>query len=94
MASGTATIDFGAYPGKAHATQVVTGQTGIVAGSLVEPWFGTGTTAQHNADEHKVSPSDIDLSYSDIVAGTGFTIQAFVRKGRAYGLYNLNWGWA
>jgi len=49
--------------------------------------------AQHNADEHKVAPMDIDLTYSDIVAGTGFTIQAFVRRGRAYGLYNLNFGW-
>lgn len=86
----TDTIDFGAYPGKAHATKVVTGLTGILSGSYVEHWFGDTSTASHNADEHKVAVLDIDLTYSDKVAGTGVTIQAFVRKGRAYGLYNIN----
>ena len=35
MASGTATLDFGAFPGKTDASVAVTGQAAIVAGSLV-----------------------------------------------------------
>ncbi len=93
MAFGTAIIDFGAYPGKAHATVTVPTAT-IQATSLVEVWFANGSTAEHNADEHKVAPMDIDITYSDIVVNTEFKAQCFVRRGRAYGRYNLNWAWA
>jgi VCBS repeat-containing protein len=72
---GTATIDFGTFPGSSHASVVVTGQTGIVAGSIVQAWIRPVATADHSADEHMLET--IKVHASDIVAGTGFTINAF-----------------
>lgn len=76
----TAVVDFGAWPGKSDASVVITGQTGIVAGSLVEAWLfpadtGTlGTAAYHSHDEHLVER--ILVTAGTIVAATGFTIYA------------------
>jgi hypothetical protein len=75
-AQGTATIDFGAFPGKTDASVDVTGQAAIVAGSLVEAWIRPVATADHTADEHMVDT--IKVFAGNIVAGTGFTIYGFV----------------
>ncbi len=109
MATGTATIDFGAFPGKADATVAVTGQTSIATGSLVEAWIRPVATADHSIDEHVVEK--IRLVARDIVAGTGFTIHALEdsptsveRRGprgedigneghRLYGQWTVNWAW-
>lgn len=72
MASGTATLDFGAFPGKSDASVAVTGQAGIVSGSLVEAWIRPVATADHSADEHMVET--LKVFAANIVAGTGFTI--------------------
>src|SRR2546421_13008992 len=72
MATGTTTLDFGAFPGKSDASVAVTGQTGIVAGSLVEAWIRPVATADHTADEHLLE--SIKVIAGNIVAGTGFTI--------------------
>jgi len=72
---GTATIDFGAFPGSSHATVAVTGQTGIVAGSIVQAWLCPVATADHSVDEHMLET--ISVHAADIVAGTGFTVHAF-----------------
>lgn len=72
---GTATVDFGAFPGSSHATVAVTGQASIVAGSVVQAWIRPVATADHSADEHMLET--IKVHASDIVAGTGFTINAF-----------------
>lgn len=69
---GTATLDFGAFPGKSDTSVAVTGQTGIVAGSLVEAWLFPATTSDHSADEHIVET--IRVVAGNIVGGTGFTI--------------------
>lgn len=74
-ASGTTTLDFGAFPGASHATVAVTGQASIVAGSLVEAWLRPVATADHTADEHMVET--IKVYAADIIAGTGFTIHGF-----------------
>lgn len=73
-AQGTATVDFGAFPGTTDASVAVIGQTGIVAGSLAEAWIRPEATADHTADEHRVE--QIEVLAADIVAGTGFTIYA------------------
>jgi hypothetical protein len=73
-ASGTATIDFGAFPGCSDAHVDVTGQGAIVAGSLVEAWLRPADTADHLADEHWVET--IRVVAGSIIAGTGFTIYA------------------
>jgi hypothetical protein len=50
----------------------VTGQAGILAGSLVEAWLFPAATADHTADEHWVET--IEVMAGNVVAGTGFTI--------------------
>jgi hypothetical protein len=71
---GTTTVNFGAFPGSSDTTVAVTGQAGILAGSLVEAWMYPTATADHTADEHWVET--IQVVAGNIVAGTGFTIYA------------------
>ena len=71
---GTATIDFGAFPGASDASVVVTGQSGIVSGSVVQAWLRPVATADHTADEHWIET--IRVVAGNIVAATGFTIYA------------------
>lgn len=75
MATGTATLDFGAFPGASDASVVVTGQGSIVSGSLVEAWIRPEDTADHSADEHMLET--IKVFAHSIVAATGFTISGF-----------------
>ena len=72
---GTATVNFGAFPGSSDASVAVTGQAGIVAGSVVQAWIRPVATADHSADEHMLET--IKVHAHTIVAGTGFTISAF-----------------
>lgn len=72
--AGVATVDFGAFPGGSDASVTITGQTGIVAGSVVQAWLVAQPTADHTADEHRVET--ISVTCGNIVAGTGFTIYA------------------
>lgn len=73
--SGTATLNFGSFPGASDASVAVTGQAGIVAGSLVEAWLRPEATADHSADEHMLET--LKVFAGNIVAGTGFTIYGF-----------------
>jgi len=74
MPSGTATLDFGSFPGSSHTTVAVTGQTGILAGSIVGAWLFPDTTTDHSDDEHLLEPIKIVVPKTSIIAGTGFTI--------------------
>lgn len=69
---GTATLDFGAFPGASDAKVVITGQAAIVAGSTVKAWLRPVATADHTADEHLVET--MAVTAGTIVAGVGFTI--------------------
>lgn len=109
MAQGTATLDFGAFPGSTDATVVVTGQTSILAGSLVEAWIFPTATTDHSADEHWVDPPEVYAG--NVVAGTGFTIFGVNKKRsdtgpasdstrvrnidapRLYGQWTIGWVW-
>lgn len=73
-AKGTTEIDFGLFPGDTHATVVVTGQSGIVAGSRLEAWLEPGDTVDHSSDEHIVESPNLRIIAADVVPGTGFTI--------------------
>jgi len=70
---GTATLDFGAFPGKSDASVSVTGQTGIASTSIVQAWIYPKATADHTADEHAVE--SLKVFARDIVVGAGFTVQ-------------------
>jgi hypothetical protein len=73
-ATGTTTVDFGAFPGKSDASVAVTGQTAILPSSIVEAWLYPVATADHSVDEHMIET--IKVFAANIVAGDGFTIYA------------------
>lgn len=94
-AQGTATLDFGAHPGATHASVAVTGQAGIVSGSLVEAWIRPEATADHSDDEHMVE--NLQVVARDIVAGTGFTIHGHEGpdngNSKIWGRWTIAWVW-
>jgi hypothetical protein len=69
---GTAILDFGAFPGASDASVAVTGQAGIVSGSVVIAKLRPSATADHSADEHMLET--LEVYAGNIVPGTGFTI--------------------
>ena len=89
--SGTATLDFGAFPGVTDATVAVTGQAAIVSGSLVGAWIRPVPTADHSIDEHRVE--DLMVVADTIAAGTGFTIFGRAGNNRLYGTWTIAWAW-
>lgn len=66
---GTATLDFGAFPGASDASVLVTGVTG--SPTLVEAWLYPAATADHSADEHWVESIEVKAG---AVSGGQFTI--------------------
>jgi hypothetical protein len=105
---GVSSLDFGAFPGATDATVVVTGQSAIQAGSIVEAWIMPAATADHSVDEHWLDPPIVVAG--NIAAGTGFTIYGRVpndpppeddsyrrlpnvRNLRTYGVWNVAWQW-
>ena len=93
MAVGTAVLDFGAVPGTAMASVVVTGQAGIASNSRVEAFVSLtqGASVDHSVDEHMVER--LRIKAGSIVAGVGFTIFGEVQQGFAYGKWNIDWVW-
>ena len=74
-AQGTATIDFGAYPGSNEASIAVTGQGSIDATtSLVEAWLALTASTDHTIGEHLQDGPHVWAG--TIVTSTGFTIYA------------------
>jgi len=90
---GSTTITFGTAPGSSTGSATVTGQTGLLAGSRIRAWM-QGSTADFNEYEHStVLPLLVGLGISDVVAGTGFTIQAATQE-RLTGSIAVNWEWS
>ena len=73
-ASGTAIVDFGAFPGDDDASLTVSAP-GIAVSSLVEAWIMPATTADHSPDEHRLETLSVMADPSLIVAGTSFVIK-------------------
>lgn len=88
---GTATVDFGAAPGKSDTSLAITGQASIVSGSLVEAWLAYASSADHSADEHLVE--ELQVTAGTVVAATGFTIYARTRNKALTGTWSVNWVW-
>lgn len=92
--TGTATIDFGAFPGANEASVAVTGQTGISATSKVDTWvMADDTTSDHTANDHRYLPLFAVFSATTPTAGTGFTIHARSTQ-RLQGTFQVRWIWA
>lgn len=69
--TGTAQLDFGAFPGKSDTSVAITGQAGILSGSIVNVGIRPVASADHSADEHMLEP--LKVLGGNIIAGTGFT---------------------
>jgi hypothetical protein len=54
-AQGTATLDFGAFPGSS-VTSVDVVATGVISTSAVEAWIRPVATADHTAEDHVAVP--------------------------------------
>jgi hypothetical protein len=98
-ATGTTTLDFGAFPGKSD-TLVQVSQTAIGSASAVEAWIVPTATAEHSADEHLAET--LRVVAGNVAAGVGFTIWALNTsqlndpKGngtRLYGRFTVGWVW-
>jgi hypothetical protein len=89
--TGLAELDFGSYPGDTNITQTVTGQTAIVAGSVIEVYIEPKDTADHTIDEHIIEAPRVFAGL--IVAGVGFSIYGMAIDDFAYGKWNVRWVW-
>jgi hypothetical protein len=94
QAIGTATIDFGAFPGSNEASIAVTGQTSISATSKVESFvMGDETSGTHTASDHRYFAALVGLTCGTPSAGIGFTIYARSTE-KLTGTFALRWVWA
>ena len=92
--TGTATLDFGGFPGTSEANVAITGLTTISATSKAEAFFmGDDTSSNHTADDHKYVAGFIGLTCSTPVAATGFTIYARALDSMQ-GQYTVRYVWA
>jgi len=93
-ATGTATIDFGAFPGTSSASVAVTGQGSILGTSKAEAWImADDTTSDHTANDHRNAELFISLTCGTPVAATGFTIHARAIATMT-GTFAVRWVWA
>lgn len=93
-ATGSAEIDFGAWPGLNEASVDVTGQTDIASGASVEAWFmADDTTTDHTASDHRYAPVFISLTCGAPSAGVGFTIYGRSTQ-KMQGKWVVHWVWA
>lgn len=92
MATGTATIDFGAFPG-ANEASVVVADAGVAALSLIEPFvMASDTTADHTANDHKYLPLLASFSAGDVIAATSFTIHGRSAE-QLQGTFKVRWAY-
>lgn len=61
-AQGTATLNFGVFPGSS-VTSVDVAAAGVIATSAVEAWIRPVASADHTAEDHMVMPMRVVGSY-------------------------------
>ena len=89
--SGSATLDFGAFPGSSEASVAVAAGT-IGAGSKAWAYFrGDDTATGHTAADHRYAPSLIALSVA-VTAGVGLTIYGRCLD-NMQGQWTVRYGW-
>ena len=93
-AIGTATIDFGSFPGTSEASIAVTGQGSILTTSKVEAFImGDDTSGAHTANDHRYASALIGLSCGTPTLATGFTIYGRCLD-KMQGTFAVRWVWA
>ncbi len=92
MPTGTATLDFGAFPGSNEASVAFSDAT-IGAGSKVEAFImANDTTSDHTAADHRYAGQFFSLTAAPS-AGVGGTIYArSIHK--MQGTFAVRWVWA
>jgi hypothetical protein len=91
---GTATLDFGAYPGSNEASVAVTGQASIGTGSKAEAYvMADDTSSNHTASDHRYFAALAGMTCSTPTAATGFTIHARCAE-KLTGQFQVRWVWA
>jgi len=92
--TGTATIDFGAYPGSSEASVAVTGQGSILGSSKAEAYvMGDDTSSSHTAADHRYFAALVGLTCGTPTAAMGFTIYARAMD-KVQGTWTVRWVWA
>lgn len=90
--SGTSTIDFGVSWTDMGSISV-TGQTGILTTSSINLYiYGSDSTADHSSDEHMLASTAFILIPTNIIAGTGFTINVLSSE-LVKGQFKIRWTW-
>lgn len=90
---GTATVDFGSFPGSSEAIINVTSQTGITTNSYVEAWAGGDwSTSDHTSDEHYME--ELMCWVDTLINNVGFSITVRPATGSTYGQYKVNYAWS
>jgi len=91
--TGTATIDFGSFPGSNEASVSVTGQTAISSTSKAEAFvMADDTTSDHTASDHRYFSALVGLSCGNPTEFIGFTIYARSTE-KLSGTFALRWVW-
>jgi hypothetical protein len=91
---GTATINFGSFPGTSEASVAVTGQGAISATSKAEAYvMADDTVGTHTANDHRYFAVLVGLTCGTPAAATGFTIHARCLD-KLQGSFQVRWVWA
>ena len=95
MATGEATIDFGAFPGANEASIAVTGQGTILSTSFAEAWImADDTTSDHTANDHRY----VEVIGTKFICGTPTNAIGFTIYGRCVdklqGTFKIRWVWS
>lgn len=91
--SGTATLNFGAWPGTGEAATAVTGQAAISATSAAEAFLMAEASGVHTAADVAYAALFIALTCTVPVAATGFTITARTAYALT-GTFLVRWVWS
>lgn len=89
MATGTATLDFGATPVDT-ATVLVSGQSGLTSASFIEAFFMQETTADNGVDEHAEGAALCPL-LCELVSASSFNIHAHPIAMFGIGQFKIRW---
>lgn len=91
---GTATIDFGGFPGSNEASIAVTGEASILGTSKCQAFImSDDTSLDHTASDHKYVGIWLNLTCGTPTAGIGFTIYGRSSE-KLNGKFSLRWTWA
>jgi hypothetical protein len=103
---GTSEINFGAFPGTAHAT-VTIAASGVISSSIVHAWILPKATADHSADEHVIDAPELHAvadTNQIIVHGIAKTLAVLDQKiahrevntksPLAYGVWSIGYQWS